>query len=76
MTTFQVNETYKNNFIGDSNLYVSYKVIKRTAQFVTVEDIRTGETARCKVTEYDGNEVIYPMGRYSMAFTLRSNKKA
>lgn len=52
-------------FIGDSELIVPIKVIKRTAKFVTVQ--YHNEIVRCGVTVYNNVETIYPSGRYSMA---------
>lgn len=67
---FQVGLRYALTFIGNADLHVNYEVVKRTAAFVTVTD--GNETVRCKVSRNHptDEEVIYPMGRYSMAPVL------
>jgi hypothetical protein len=72
MKTFKTGNTYKMNWIGDSELKTFIKIVKRTAKQVTIQDVRTKEEKRCKINVYDGAEYIFPTGRYSMAPTLNA----
>lgn len=69
MRKFETGKTYTHGWAGDSNLFTSWTVIKRTAQTVTITDGK--ETKTCKIikaiSEYRGAESVYPTGRYSMA---------
>lgn len=68
MKAFEVGKQYTHGFIGDSELFVTWTVVKRTAQTVTITDGR--ETKTCKiikqVSEYRNAESVFPFGRYSM----------
>lgn len=72
MTTFEINKTYKMKFIGDSNLVVPVKVLKRTAKSVRVEF--DGVQKTCRIKMFDGSEYILPDGNYSMAPRCRADK--
>jgi len=68
MRTFEVGKEYTHGWIGDSALFTTWKVLKRTAQTITITDGR--ETKTCKiikqVSEYRNAESVYPEGKYSM----------
>ena len=70
--TFITGNTYSASSICDSGCIWDFVVLKRTAQFVTVKDLQSGEVARCKVTNWDDQEQIRPHGDYSMATILRA----
>lgn len=71
---FQVGKTYATRSICDHNCIFSYTIVSRTEKTVT---IKSGDkTTRRKVREYDGAEVIDPLGRYSMSPVLSANKVA
>jgi hypothetical protein len=61
--------------ICDNNCVWTYKVIARTACTITLEDEK-GKTTKCRinkaVSEMDGKEAVYPLGRYSMCPILRA----
>jgi hypothetical protein len=64
-TTFQPGNVYST---GEARDYVwRFKVIKRTAKFITIADIQNGETRRVGVTVWNGVEHALPLGSYSMA---------
>lgn len=69
MNKFEIGKTYTHGWIGDSNLFTSWKVIKRTAQTVTITDGK--ETKTCKIikglSEIRNAESVYPFGKYSMS---------
>ena len=75
LISFETGKTYLMSWITDSDLKTPWKVIKRTAKFVTLQDVQTKETARCKVFEWDGVEKCYPLGVYSMAPSLKASKE-
>lgn len=75
MIKFQEGKTYSSKSICDSDCVFSFKILKRTAKTVTINSLfNKNETTRCKIHEYEGSEMIYPLGKYSMAPILRANK--
>ena len=53
---------------GEGRDYIwRFLVIKRTAKFITVRDIATGDVSRCGVRAWNGSEYANPLGSYSMA---------
>ena len=75
MKKFEIGKEYTHGWIGDCELFTTWKVIKRTAQTVTIKNDR--ETKTCKIikvlSEMENAETIYPFGKYSMCPTLRAN---
>ena len=69
MNKFETGKTYTHGWIGDSNLFATWTVIKRTAQTVTITDGK--ETKTCKIikglSEIRNAESVYPFGKYSMS---------
>ena len=69
---FQIGSIYST---GESRDYVwRFKVIKRTAKFITVQDILSGETRRVGVTNYGRGEIAYPLGTYSMCPSITATE--
>lgn len=77
-TTFKANGFYTHNYIGDSSLFVTYKVIRRTAKTIWVakvnrhngkvsDDVRSYRVKRSR----DNSEYV-SLGSYSTAPVLRS----
>lgn len=62
---FTVGEEVAARSMCDWDCIFRFKVISRTAQFVTFDYY--GEAKRCKVKVRDGREVAMPLGNYSMA---------
>lgn len=75
INTFQVGHTYAARCISDSNITFTYKVVKRTAKFLTVED-KWGDQKRCGVKISDGREFALPDGSYAWAPIIYSTKEA
>jgi len=71
--TFQVGTTYTTRFACNSETVIGFKVIRRTAKFITVEDNR-GEVARVGVKTDGEGEWALPTGTYSMAPTIRASR--
>lgn len=69
MRKFETGKTYTHGWIGDSNLFTTWTVLKRTAQTVTITDGK--ETKTCKIikglSEIRNAESVYPFGKYSMS---------
>ena len=73
---FQVGKKYIMTFITDSNLKISYTVIKRTPKTITImsDDGKT-ITKRIRYTLCSNSEVVQPLGNYSMSpHLLASNE--
>lgn len=66
MEKFEVGKKYRVRSIGDAELFFEIEVVSRTAKTITTEK------GRLKIHAYDGSEVCYPEGRYSMAPTVRA----
>lgn len=74
MKKFEIGKTYSMRSICDHECEWTYTVIARTAQTITISDGR--EEKRCRVckgiSEMNGQEIIFPLGQYSMAPRLRA----
>ena len=75
MIKFEIGKKYFHTFITDSSCVVTYQVIDRTAKMLTVQNTYTKELIKKKLGEYDNQEIIYPLGKYSMCPTLRASKE-
>lgn len=76
-STFTVGEIVTARSVCDYDCVWTFEVVKRTAKFVTLEDIATGETNRVgvKVDSFDeGREWALPFGSYSMAPVVRAGR--
>lgn len=73
MTTFSTNKTYSMRFICDSNLVDCWIVTKRTAKTLTLKNTKTQEIKKCRVSVICDEEVVYPLGKYSMCPILRAS---
>jgi len=75
LATFEIGKTYKMGWIGDSNLFTYYTVLKRTAKTVTVQNAKyTKEVKTCRIKIYDNSEYVSPTGVYSMSPVLKAEK--
>ena len=72
MIAFEINKTYQMRFIGDSELIVPVKILKRTAKSVRIE--LNGNQKTCRIKEWGESEYILPEGSYSMAPSCRAEK--
>lgn len=75
MKRFEEGKRYEMRSICDHECVWGYTVKARTAQMITLLDDKGKET-KCKVikqvSEWNNAETVYPLGRYSMAPTLRA----
>lgn len=73
MTKFDPGKTYSCRSICDHECVWSFTIASRTKK-----TIRTtcGKTLKinAKLSEYNQAETVFPLGRYSMAPTLRANE--
>jgi hypothetical protein len=76
VVAFQVGQTYECRSLGDYDCIWRFRVVKRTAQFITIRERDTGEQRRCKVRVWDGVEQVDPLGRYSLSPILSAAKEA
>ena len=74
--TFQVGELVSATSACDSNCVWTFEVTKRTAKFVTLKDLNTGETNRVgvKTDSFEGGEWALPFGTFSMAPVVRAGE--
>jgi hypothetical protein len=72
MHRFEAGKTYTGRYITDSDSIHRMTVAKRTEKQIT-----TSEGKRLKVhTDEQGDEYVYPHGRYSMAMIIRAERDA
>ena len=64
---FEVGQCYYTRAIGDHNLIYAYKVTKRTAKTVILQDDTGKDIGRRKITIYRGCETVSPAGSHSMS---------
>lgn len=58
-----------------TRMCLKYRVVKRTAKMVTLEDVEGGEIIRRKIRTDEIGEYVLPLGNYSMAPVLRAKKE-
>ncbi|MCH9712697.1 MAG: hypothetical protein K0U20_08755 [Proteobacteria bacterium] len=72
--TFKQGDKLATSSICDSECIFEAEVLKRTKCTVTIRQ-RGYDDKRCNVVHDDeGNEMIYPHGRYSMCTIYRANR--
>ena len=66
---FKTGQTYNCNSVCDYNCKWSFEVIRRTAKSVWLKETGQSEIKRfaVKVCNLDNAELVWPLGRYSMA---------
>jgi hypothetical protein len=74
-SAFQVGATYSCRSLCDYDCIWTFEVIKRTAKFVTLRQVNSGEIMRVGVKTWNGDEVALPFGSYSMAPSIRASKE-
>ena len=73
MTKFETGKKYFTRSICDSDCIWTFEVIKRTAKRITIQN--GSKVSIVGVNEYDGAELCYPLGRYSMSPILRADRE-
>ena len=71
MKRFEIGKTYSTRSACDHNCIFTGAVVKRTEKTVTLVVFGYG-TKTCRVVGWEGAEMVYPLGRYSMAPTFRA----
>lgn len=66
---FEPGKTYSTRSLCDHDCIFSITVARRTAKTITTS---AGKTLR--VSQYDGDETVMPLGRYSMAPVILASK--
>ncbi len=65
---FEVGENYIHKYIGDSNLFTTYKILSRTKCFLKIQEQNCQKEQpilRVKIFNYEGFENCYPVGKFS-----------
>lgn len=74
MKKFEIGKQYSMSSACDHNCVWTYTVTARTAQTITVTDGKETKKLRInkRISEYSNAEVVFPLGRYSMAPILEA----
>lgn len=74
MIQFKENTTYKAFSPCNTEAVWLYRVTKRTAKTITIKGDFTGNntTKTCRISVINGEEVVKPLGNYSMSPILRA----
>ncbi len=71
---FTVGKTYFARSACNYDCIFEYKVLKRTAKFITIED-KFGDTKRVGISNRDGIEKAKPEGTYSMCPVISADRE-
>jgi len=74
--TFEVGNTYSATSPCDSDCVWTFEVTKRTAKFITLQDVRSAETMRVGVRVHSDAEWASPFGSFSMAPVICADRVA
>lgn len=74
MKTFEIGKTYTSRFITDSNCKLEIKILSRTAKRIKFFNPVDERESTVSVKVVDGVEIAYPLGKYSMAPTLKADR--
>jgi hypothetical protein len=76
--SFAAGQLLTTRFVGDSQTIVTGKVLGRTAKRITlqIDGCRPRPVTVGILTDSEGAEICYPLGRYSMAPIFRAEKAA
>lgn len=72
MLKFETGKTYSCRSLCDHECIWSFTVANRTEKTITTTEGKTFKV-NTKLSEYNQAETVFPLGRYSMAPTLRAN---
>ena len=67
---FEIGKTYETRSACDHECIFTAIVLKKTAKTVTIKTM--DGLKRCAVHHFEGDDFIYPLGRYSMAPIIRA----
>ena len=76
MSVFEVGKTYYSRFPGMWDCVMSFRIKRRTAKTVTIED-EQGKTRTCRISSvscWSSTETVYPLGSYSFCPVLRADR--
>ena len=69
MTKFEPGKRYRGRFICDADSFVYLTVNSRTEKTIRTD---SGKSLKIHTSPYDDGEFVFPLGRYSMAPTIRA----
>ena len=70
---FEVGKTYTARSLCDYDCVFEWTVLARTEKQMTLRD-RHGEVSKRGVRSFDGVEVCFPQGRFSMSPSINANR--
>lgn len=73
-TQFEVGQIYTDRSACDYDCIFSWKVVARTAKQITLEQ-ENGKIVKRGIRIYDGTETCRPFGSYSMAPSIRADRR-
>lgn len=75
---FEIGKNYTHKYIGDSNLFTTYKVLSRTKCFLKIQEQfckKEQPILRVKIFKDRFCEYCYPVGKFSKCPILLSEQK-
>ena len=72
ITKFKIGQELSVRSLGDWDCIFRFKVVRRSAKFVTVKYF--DEEKRVSIRVRDGVEYCYPLGTYSMACSISATE--
>lgn len=74
MSKFESGKTYTTRSVCDHNCIFSIQVERRTAKTIMAFVDGAKESQRLGITVHNGEEMVWPTGRYSMAPIIRAGE--
>ncbi len=71
---FEAGKTYYTNSVCDNDCTFKTYIVSRTAKTVTIK-MHGYDAVKKRITVYNGSETIKPLGSYSMAPVISSEKE-
>ena len=75
MIKFEIGKRYTSRFATDSDATLEIEVVARTSKQITIVNPIARELKKVGIKIDDkGNEMAYPLGKYSMAPIIRADR--
>lgn len=79
MREFETGKIYQMRSLCMHDCIWRYKVVRRTAKTVTIENLDSHKTRTCRISRfsaYNNVETVHPLGVYSMCPALSADHEA
>lgn len=76
MEQFITGKTYATRSICNHDCVFKFTIERRSKNSVWIDPYKNGNIVRRKLTTWEGKEMFYPLGRYSMAPIIRADDMA